>query len=205
MKRIVIVALCALAPMAVADEPAATQLVGLLSRLQSLDAAFEQVVLDARGVVIERTRGHVLAQRPGRFRWVSDAPFAQVLVSDGKTLWFYDPDLEQVTVRAVSDELLSTPALLLSGDVKRVVNAFAVSVADEENDYVEFELTPKAEKSLFDSLRFAFEADVPRVLEILDGLGQRTHIRFTQFTPNPTLAASSFEFRMPEGVDVIRE
>ncbi len=183
---------------------AAERLVEELGRLRSLDAAFEQVVVDARGRVTERTRGHVLAQRPGRFRWISDPPFAQQLTSDGKTLWFYDPDLEQVTVRPVDDALMNTPALLLSGDIKRVVKAFDVTLEVDTDDYLEFELTPRDEGSLFETLLFAFDARQPTLLEIVDALGQRTRIYFTEFIANPVLEVSSFEFEIPPGVDVIR-
>ncbi len=183
---------------------AAERLVEELGRLRSLDAAFEQVVVDARGRVTERTRGHVLAQRPGRFRWISDPPFAQQLTSDGKTLWFYDPDLEQVTVRPVDDALMNTPALLLSGDIERVVKAFDVTLEVDTEDYLEFELTPTDEGSLFETLLFAFDARQPTRLEIVDALGQRTRIYFTEFTANPVLEVSSFEFEIPPGVDVIR-
>lgn len=198
--------LCLLPSLALAGDPAAAQqLVDRLERLKSLDARFEQVVVDARGMVTERTRGRVLAQRPGRFRWVSEDPFAQVLVSDGVTLWFYDPDLAQVTVRAVDEGLLHTPALLLSGDLSRVADAFEVSLIGQGEDYVEFELKPKGADSLFESLVFAFESATPSLLEIVDGLGQRTRIRFSTFTPNPALAESNFQFEIPAGVDVIRD
>ncbi|MEE9254169.1 MAG: outer membrane lipoprotein chaperone LolA [Pseudomonadales bacterium] len=206
LRAFIAACLCLLAHAAPGAEPTASQqLVKELARLQSLDAAFEQVVLDARGMVAERTHGRVLAQRPGRFRWVSEAPFAQELVSDGDTLWFYDPDLAQVTVRAVDAGLLHTPALLLSGDVDRVVDAFHVRLRGQGENDVEFELTPKDEESLFDSLVLGFHAGTPRMLEIVDALGQRTRIVFSAFTANPTLAESSFHFESPEDVDVIRD
>ena len=188
-----------------AGAAAAERLVAELGRLQSLDAAFEQVVVDARGMVTERASGHVVAKRPGRFRWISDPPFAQQLISDGETLWFYDPDLEQVTVRAVDDELLSTPALLLSGNVERVVKTFDVTLEVDAEGYLEFELTPTDQGSLFESLVFSFDTRRPTLLEIVDALGQRTRIFFTEFTPNPTVDLSSFVFEIPPGVDVIHD
>lgn len=202
---VLLIGVMASAPAVGEGDTAAERLVEELGRFKSLDAAFEQVVVDARGRVIERTRGRVLAQRPGRFRWISDPPFAQQLTSDGKTLWFYDPDLEQVTVRPVDDALMNTPALLLSGDIERVVKAFNVTLEVDTEDYLEFELTPTDEGSLFETLVFAFDATQLTLLEIVDALGQRTRIFFTEFTANPALDVSSFMFEIPPGVDVIRD
>ena len=66
--------------------------------------------------------------RPGRFRWEltpAGAASPQLMVADGKNLWFYDRDLEQVSVKAAAAALTATPASLLSGDGehRRVVHA----------------------------------------------------------------------------------
>jgi outer membrane lipoprotein carrier protein len=53
-------------------------------------------------------------QRPGKFRFDYRKPFVQTLVADGQTLWLHDVDLNQVTARAQSQVLGSTPAALLT-------------------------------------------------------------------------------------------
>ncbi len=75
--------------------------------------------------------GELLVLRPGRFRWevrpVSRrGGSGQLLIADGKNLWFYDRDLQQVTVKPMSAALSATPAMLLSGagDVRR---SFAIN------------------------------------------------------------------------------
>ena len=89
----------------------------LLSGFEGFSADFEQLVLDSSGTRLQQSHGQVQLQRPGRFRWRTDEPFPQLLVSDGEQLWLYDEDLEQVTQQKVDQQLSNTPALLLSGDV----------------------------------------------------------------------------------------
>ena len=71
-----------------------------LASLQTLTAAFVQIVQDKQGQVTERATGTLSISRPNRFRWDYLEPYAQTIVADGKKLWLYDPDLEQVTVRS---------------------------------------------------------------------------------------------------------
>ena len=70
-----------------------------LATLSTLTADFVQVVQDKQGQVTERAAGTLSISRPNRFRWDYQQPYVQTIVADGKKLWLYDPDLEQVTVR----------------------------------------------------------------------------------------------------------
>ena len=62
-------------------------------------------------------------ERPGKFRWVYEKPYAQLIVGDGSKVWFYDQDLNQVTVRKLDVALGSSPAALLAGSVD-IENSF---------------------------------------------------------------------------------
>ena len=81
----------------------------------TLQGRFEQSLIDAEGVVIERSSGTLEIERPGRFRWSYSEPYEQWLVADGLNIWSYDVDLAQVTVKAQAKALANTPALLLGG------------------------------------------------------------------------------------------
>ena len=95
-----------------------------LATLSTLTADFVQVVQDKQGQVTERAAGTLSISRPNRFRWDYQQPYVQTIVADGKKLWLYDPDLEQVTVRSLEQGLGATPAMLLSGSGK-VGDAFS--------------------------------------------------------------------------------
>ncbi len=128
----------------------------------------------------------------------------QLLVSDGKKVWLYDPDLEQVTIQTLDQRLTHTPALLLSGDVSQISENFAIS-HKESSGVVDFTLQPKGNDTLFDSLRLSFRNGVINDMQLIDSVGQRTNILFNSVKMNEPLAAGLFTFEIPEGADVIAE
>src|SRR5690606_14711346 len=80
-----------------AADTAAKKLNQSLTELQSMQARFEQWVADKSQTTLQHVTGSMWIQRPGQFRWDTDEPYPQQIVSDGKTLLIYDKDLEQAT------------------------------------------------------------------------------------------------------------
>ena len=198
------VLLVALAP-AHADQAASTKrLTGLLSQAETLTGRFSQLSLDGSGTQLQETSGELALKRPGQFRWHTDAPMEQLLVSNGEKVWLYDPDLEQVTIQKLDQRLTHTPALLLSGDVSTISENFEVS-HKEAGDVVDFTLKPKAKDTLFDNLRLSFRGGVINDMQLIDSVGQRTNILFTAVKANEPIPASKFKFDIPKGADVIQE
>lgn len=192
-----------LSPVAMAEEPGA-RLNSLLSRMDSFSARFEQMVLDNSGSRLQESQGVVELQRPGKFRWETLEPFPQLLVSDGETLWLYDQDLEQVTQKTLDERLSQTPALLLSGDLHTLREAFDIQ-GPEEGDSGIFDLQPRDPEAMFTRLRLYFESGVLQEMQLEDNLGQRTSLLFLNQALNAGFEAQRFQFTVPEGVDVITE
>lgn len=207
MTRILGIVLLCLAPFSVAngDLTAAEHLALRMAELEQLEADFSQRLIDGRGMELRQTRGQLWAERPDRFRWEVEAPFAEVLIGDGETLWLWDPDLEQVTIRPYDERLEATPARLLSGAVEDLLEAFDVDRLAGSDGAERFTLWPRQEDALFERLEFLFEDGQPRFLVIHDALGQRTDVELidvrTRFDDDP----ERFRFEIPEGADVIRE
>lgn len=198
------VLLLALAPVQ-ADQAASVQrLTGLLQKAETLTGRFSQLSLDGTGTQLQETTGEMSLKRPGQFRWNTDEPMAQLLVSNGSKVWLYDPDLEQVTIQTLDQRLTHTPALLLSGDVSAISDNFRVSHR-EAGEVIDFTLEPKARDTLFDSLRLSFRNGVINDMQMIDGVGQRTNILFQGVRLNAPLEADLFTFEIPEGTDVITE
>lgn len=145
--------------------------------------------------------------RPGHFRFVYQKPFEQTIVADGQTLWLYDVDLNQVTARKQSQVLNTTPAALIASAADmRALQADFVLSADADQDGLEWvRAVPKAKDSALQAIRVGFRSGELAVLEILDSFGQRSSLRFTAFRANPVLEASVFQFKPPQGADVIRQ
>jgi len=206
MRRGLLAVLAALLPGAgvadaAADARAAARLDAALDSLSSLTAEFTQTVRDAGGELRESAEGSVSLARPGRFRWDYRTP-AQLIVSDGTTVWLYDEDLAQVTVRPAADSLAGTPALLLSGQAD-LAGAFEISDGGEEGGLAWSRLRPKDADSDFTELRVGVTGRELRRMTLLDKLGQSTELEFSRIERNPRFDADTFTFVPPPGVDVV--
>lgn len=198
-------------------DKAVTHLSALLAPLSAFDARFEQTLISAKGQELQRVSGSLQALRPGYFRWVTEAPLAQTLVADGEQVWIYDPDLEQVTVQPVNEQASNTPALLLSGQVASIAEAYEVSYIERpaggseapaesvSKRMPDFRLVPKGPDSLFESLTLHFVGETLQAMTLEDSLGQKTLLRFSEVRQNPPLTPEDFSFAIPDGVDVIRQ
>ena len=204
--RMLLLAVMALVTLpAQADDAAAVaRLTHLLSQAQTLSARFSQLTLDGSGTQLQETAGELSLKRPGLFRWHTDAPQEQLLVSNGQKVWLFDPDLNQVTIQTLDQRLTHTPALLLSGDVSKISDNFEIS-HKEGGSVVDFILKPKAKDSLFDNLRLSFRNGVINDMQLIDGSGQRTNILFLSVQMNQPLDAAQFSFQPPADADVIEE
>ena len=184
-----------------ADTLAATRVDGFLGQLTSLSAEFQQVVTDAHGRVLERAEGTMTLARPGRFRWDYRVP-EQLIVSDGVTVWLYDVELEQVTVRAAGEALAGTPAMLLAGEGD-LSNEFEITDAGQQDGLDWSRLTPRRPDGDFRELRLGFAGRELRRMTFFDRLGQTTELELLQVERNPRFDSSLFKFVPPPGVDVV--
>jgi outer membrane lipoprotein carrier protein len=171
----------------------------------ALRADFVQTVSGAAFAQPEVSRGTLLMQRPGKFRWDYQTPYQQLIVADGKRLWIYDPDLEQVIVKPLGEALGDTPALLLSGG-SSVSERFVVTELPEPRDGLRWvQLLPRQSEAGFQELRLGFGPRQLQRMELVDGFGQLTTLEFSNLQENVTLPANSFTFVIPSGVDVVDE
>lgn len=184
-----------------ADAAAARRVEDALGGLASLRAEFRQSVTDAQGRLIEQAEGMMSLARPGRFRWDYRVP-QQLIVSDGRTVWFHDVELEQVTIRAAAETLEGTPAMLLAGQGELSAE-FAIADAGEQDGLAWSLLTPRRSDGDFRELRLGFAGGALRRMQLLDRLGQVTRLEFAKVERNPRLDPSIFTFVPPAGVDVV--
>lgn len=198
------IAVVVAAGIAQADEGAAERLAETLSSYGTFQAAFTQTVSDDQGRVAQETDGNLRAKRPGLFYWEANPPLNQFIVSDGKKVEVYDPDLEQVTVQDLDDQVSSTPALLLSGETDGLAEIYDVSEQRYGEKTREYTLVPRSEDSLFVSLTMTFYGDELQAMRLEDSLAQRTELEFGNVRINEPVSEDEFELDYPEGVDVIR-
>ncbi len=186
-----------------------------LKQTQSGRAQFTQVVTSpAKADQAPRRKtssGTFEFHRPQQFRFSYQKPFVQTMVSDGQSLWLYDADLNQVTVRKQSQALGQTPAAFIAstGDLKVLQAEFNLLAEPDTEGLQWVKATPKQSEGAVKTIRVGLKVQgqaipVLSVLEIVDGLGQTSRLSFQNFEVNVKLAPETFQFKAPPGAQVIR-
>jgi outer membrane lipoprotein carrier protein len=174
-------------------------------------AEFTQVVTgpakEGQGARSKTSSGTFEFARPNRFRFDYKKPFEQVIVADGQTLWLYDVDLNQVTARKQSQVLASTPAALIAAapDLSALRKDFDLEAAREKDGLQWVQAMPKVKDGQLHSVNVGFRGNELAKLEILDSFGQRSVLTFTKMDLNVAASPKRFQFKPPQGADVVRQ
>lgn len=204
IKMIRLLILLALPVLTVAEEQPIEQLKAFISASKTLTADFKQISFDENGSATQTSYGQFYLQRPGKFRWDYQKPFIQEIVSNAGKVWFFDADLEQVTIKRLDKSLGSTPALLLTGEVSLEEN-FTLEKQGTDADMVWIKLLPKNQESGFNYILIGLEKGRLGGMELSDSFGQLTRIYFSDLKTNIDIDPAIFEFIVPEGADVFDE
>lgn len=173
-----------------------------LTETRTLKGEFTQLLINEHAEVLQEASGTFRLLRPGKFRWDYKKPYKQLIVADGKKIWFYDVDLEQVSVKQQKEALGNTPALLLT-TTQPLQFDFVISKTKDLAGLEWVELRPRDEESNFEVIRIAFSGNKLMQMELIDGFRQKTHLQFSDVSLNIALDSNTFLFVPPEGVDVI--
>lgn len=201
-------ALCLAAASALAAGIERTPLDRFLDNLTTWQADFAQQLRDGKGRVQSRAEGRMTVSRPGKFRWElrpagpGPTQYSQLLLADGRNLWFYDRDLAQVTVKPATTALASAPAALLAGG-SNWREGFLVRSLPRAADLDWLEVRPRRANAEFRDLRLGFAGADLRRMVVRDNLGQIAEIEFRNAQRNPAVPRELLEFTPPGGVDVI--
>jgi outer membrane lipoprotein carrier protein len=189
----------------VAEARAIDSLKSFIQNVRTVRAEFSQTVLDKNARVVQKGSGVMQFERPGKFRWIYEKPYEQLIVGDGARIWFYDRDLNQATVRKLDAAIGSSPAALLAGS-GNIENEFNLEEIGLQGDTEWLEARPKAKESTFEWVRLGFtRTGALKAMELHDHFGQTTVLIFSGLQQNAKLAPELFKFNPPPGADVISE
>ena len=152
-------------------------------KVTTFKASFIQVVLDENLLALEETSGLLWIARPGRFRWDYESVHGQSIVADGKVLWLYDVELEQVTRRAQESAIGQTPAVLLSGG-QQYRKDYNVTILGRQGAVYWISLVPKLSDGSFAEIQLGFEGETLRLIQLLDELNQITRVTLANVVEN---------------------
>jgi len=189
------------------DLNAGIELAKLLSHTQTLQADFEQKVYQETdsGGDAETSNGRLIIKRPRQFIWNTLEPYQQTIIADGTNLWTYDPELEQVTVQNQRKMLADSPILLLTSSINSLTDNFSVEKiqsSDLKEKQKLFALSAKS-SSMFETIHILVEDKKIKELFLVDTLGGRTIVTFSNTRINGHIDPNRFIFVPPAGVDLI--
>lgn len=173
-----------------------------LQYIKTMQASFSQSI-EAKKVNTSRSYGSMALSKPNLFRWQTDKPMSQLFIADGKKMWMYDKDLEQVSVREQGVKLGGIAGVFFGNESGVIERDFKVKLL-KKNNVEYFELRSKR-KTNFSKVNLMFSGPSLRQIELYDELGQKTRVELHHVVINSNLPAQSFKFIVPKGTDVVRQ
>ena len=178
------------------------QLEQFLAKTDSMSSRFQQKLVDQYGFLLQQSAGTLMMQRPGKFRWDYILPYPQNIISNGKKIWMYDSELEQVNIRPYDQVLATSPVNLLDKKQKLEVEFIVEAMpSDEHQQWVK--LLPRNTESDFKEMQVGMQNGNIKTMRFIDNFLQQTEIEFEQLIVNPQFNDTQFEFVAPEGTDVV--
>ncbi len=185
-------------------QPQNTTLNDFFHRTQSLQADFEQIVVNGRGKILEQSHGNLIISRPDKFILNYQTPVEQKYISNGKTIWIYDVELEQVNIKPLDEQMGDSPALLLSSN-NNIYKSYQVNnVSLRKPDGLNWvQLKALNDDMTFERVLLAFKNHILVRMRMYDSFGQTTELKFSNIVVNSPYADDRFDFVPPDDVDII--
>jgi outer membrane lipoprotein carrier protein len=196
MKKLFVVGclLIGISPLSVLAN-AAQDLQNRLGKVNSFHANFSQTVASREGTLVQQGDGELWLKRPNLFNWQMISPDESVLISDGETLWFYNPFVEQVTATGLKEATNNTPFMLLSRNDPRDWQQYNIKQKGDD-----FELTPKSSGG--NLKQFSITVTTSGTIKSFTAVeqdGQRSTYQLKS-QQNGSIEPSKFKFILPKGV-----
>lgn len=190
------------------SKEAIDELTLLLQDTHTFSANFEQNIKDKKGATVSESTGKVKISRPGKFYWKIEEPEPVLVVADGKVLWHYDIELEQVTKKDLNKALANSPAALLAGSTDALKHNFKAKYGETKSCKIDNDtcilLTSTEQDPLFNEIKIAFKNKKLIAMEMTDPLGQIIWTQYNAVSLNGVMDKSIFMFTPPKNADVIK-
>lgn len=169
--------------------------------LKSYSAEFVQEREEEAFFQVERAKGTFDLDRPGKMRWDYHSPEEQHIIVDGSHLWVYDLELDQVSVRPISDIQGDIPLAWLLFD-EPVEKAYRIIPAGKRNNMTWYNLQPRS-ATYFQSIEIGLRDGVMQEVWMYQSADNITKVKFKNIRMNEGISPRAFEFTPPKGADVV--
>lgn len=149
--------------------------------------------------------GKLTFKRPGKMLWRYDEPKNQFVLTDGKHLYFYQPDQNQVIKSPLQNAFrgeIPLSFLLGLGNLKKDFNATLKSSDDSQNI---LRLEPKGEAGGFGEILVGVSKSSSDIVwvSVRDAAGNLTTLRFSAMRKGVGVTDSLFQVKVPNGADIV--
>lgn len=189
--------LLSLSAFSLADSASVAELQKRLEHASQYSADFDQTVRSSKGKEIQKGKGKFYVKRPNLFRMDTKTPQENVIVSDGETLWFYDPFVLQVTANWVKEAVNNTPFVLLTSNEKSHWDQY-----DVKQNMDTFVLKPKSKKSAIKQFDVRIDANgLLKGFSTIERDGQ-SNLYILRNISTVNVSADLFQFSVPKGAEL---
>lgn len=184
---------------------AAQNLQRSLGTMKTFQANFKQTTTSKVAEYLVTATGEVKIKRPGQFYWQVQNPGKQVIVINNGTLWLYDVDLQQLTIKKISEQTIAlNPATLLSGDLTKLLSKSSVTQSVASGGLVAYTLRPHEPNGSFKWIRISFKNGTLKSLSFANQLQQTTTIQFSNTKINQPVSANYFHIHVSKNTDIVK-
>jgi outer membrane lipoprotein carrier protein len=180
------------------------QLDSFLQGIETLAADVVQLIVESDGGVLEESSIKMYLMKPDGFYWETLSPFPELVVTNGRLLWNYQPDLEQVVIERWDSSRSELAVQLLNGQTEDLAAEYVIeNVSLVGDEHQEFTLTPMAADSIYDEISINFLLSELNTIYLENKNGQQTVWRFENVVRNQPMDDEIFEFQPPDNIEVI--
>lgn len=173
------------------------ELMKKLGSIEQFTALFKQEVIDSDGNVLQVGGGNIAVKRPNLVHWNTTSPDESLIVSDGKSIFLFDPFIEQVTAYKVDGAIANTPILLITTNNLALWEQYSVE-RQSSNNYV---IHANDLNSRIKTLEIKFDkANKLSGFKFLDVTGQLSDVMLSDVKQSSKIDPALFQFTIPEGV-----
>jgi len=166
---------------------------------------FQESTLKAMEVT-DTAFGKIFVKRPGMMRWEYEKPERQIIITDGRKLWIYRPEDNQVMTGNAPAYFGGGKGASFLCDIEMLRKHFNITVEKEGTDpnHV-LKLLPAEKKADLSVIYLSISKKTFDILTIItyNPYGDETRINLSNFQYQQKLDDSLFRFKIPEGVDVV--
>jgi outer membrane lipoprotein carrier protein len=156
--------------------------------------------------ITDSASGRAFFKRSGKMRWEYETPDRQIIITDGKTLWVFRPEDNQVMIGKAPSFFEGGKGFSFLSDMKVIREKFSMTLEKETDDgFFVLKLLPREKALDIMEIHLWISRNTFDVVKILtyNSYGDETRIVFNNIQLKQDLDDSLFSFEISKGMEVL--